>query len=75
MKNVSVQLSDEYVKTLDDESDELDLSRAQYIRELIEQGREADATQAELDATQANSTICVGNCKRRTPAIAMSTRS
>jgi predicted transcriptional regulator len=53
MKNVTVRLSDEYVETLDEEADDLDMSRAKYLRDLIEQGREAEATQRELEATQA----------------------
>jgi predicted transcriptional regulator len=53
MKNVTVRLSDEYVETLDEEADDSDMSRAKYLRDLIEQGREAKATQRELEATQA----------------------
>lgn len=53
MKNVTVRLSEDYVKTLDDEADDLGLSRAEYIRDLIEKGREAKSTQRELEQTQA----------------------
>ena len=53
MKNVTVRLTEEYVETLDEEADDSDLSRAEYLRELIERGREAEATQQELEATQA----------------------
>ena len=53
MKNVTVRLTDEYVETLDAEADDLDLSRAEYLRDLIEQGREVEEIQAELEATQA----------------------
>ena len=53
MKNVTVRLSEDYVETLDEEAADLDMSRAEYIRDLIEKGREAEATQQELEATQA----------------------
>ena len=53
MKNVTVRLTEEYVETLDEEANDSDLSRAEYLRELIERGREAEATQQELEATQA----------------------
>lgn len=53
MKNVTVRFTDEYVETLDDEADDLDLSRAEYLRDLIEKGRESHETQQELEATQA----------------------
>jgi Arc/MetJ-type ribon-helix-helix transcriptional regulator len=53
MKNVTVRLPDEYVETLDDEADAFDLSRAEYLRDLIERGRESGETQDELEATQA----------------------
>lgn len=53
MKNVTVRLSDERGETLDEEADDLDMSRAEYIRDLIEKGRESDETQRKLEATQA----------------------
>jgi predicted DNA-binding protein len=52
MKNVTVRLSDETVETLDEEADDLDLSRAEYLRELIQKGRDYQATEDELEATQ-----------------------
>ena len=53
MKNVTVRLSDEYVETLDEEADNLDVSRARHLRDLIEKGREVEEIQSELEATQA----------------------
>ena len=53
MKNVTVRLSEEYVKALDGEADDFEMSRAEYLRDLIEKGREAEATQRDLEATQA----------------------
>lgn len=44
MKNVTVRLSEDYVEALDEEASDLDMSRAEYIRDLIEKGREAEAT-------------------------------
>ena len=52
MKNVTVRLSEEQVETLDVEADDLDLSRAEYIRDLIEKGRESDKIRRELEETQ-----------------------
>lgn len=36
MKNVTVRLSEEYVKALDGEADDFEMSRAEYLRDLIE---------------------------------------
>lgn len=52
MKNVTVRLSEEQVETLDKEADDLDLSRAEYIRDLIMKGRESDEIRRELEETQ-----------------------
>ena len=52
MKNVSVQLSEEFVETLDEEASELDLSRAQYIRELIQKGRDSREIESELEESR-----------------------
>lgn len=52
MKNVTVRLSEEEVETLDAEANDLEISRAEYIRDLIEKGRESDETQRELKETQ-----------------------
>lgn len=52
MKNVTVRLSEEQVETLDKEANDLDMSRAEYIRDLIEKGRESDEIRHELEETQ-----------------------
>lgn len=52
MKNVTVRLSEEQVETLDAEATDLDMSRAEYIRDLIEKGRESNETRRELEETQ-----------------------
>lgn len=64
MKNVTVRLNDEYVETLDDEADDLDMSRAEYLRDLIEKGREAKEIEEELEATQ----VEVENLRRQLQA-------
>lgn len=48
MKNVTVRLSEEKVDELDDEADELDMSRAEYIRSLIDSRNESDEVEDEL---------------------------
>jgi predicted nucleic acid-binding Zn-ribbon protein len=53
MKNVTVRLSEEYVETLDGEATELEMSRAEYIRDLLHQARDSQTTSDELAATQA----------------------
>ena len=53
MKNVTIRLSEDYVESLDEEAEDSGVSRAEYIRNLIEKGREAEETQRELEQTQA----------------------
>lgn len=52
MKTVTVRFAEEYAETLDDEAEKAGLSRAEYLRELIDQGREAPAIRDELDETR-----------------------
>ena len=52
MKNVTVRLSDEKVETLDGEANDLDLSRAEYLRELIDKGRDSQEIETDLEETQ-----------------------
>lgn len=59
MRNVTVRLSEEKVESLDVEASDLDLSRADYLRDLISKGRESEELQSEcerlrheLEATQ-----------------------
>lgn len=52
MKNVTVRLSEEQVESLDADADDLDVSRAEYIRDLIEKGRESEEIRRELEETQ-----------------------
>lgn len=52
MKNVTVRLSEEQVETLDSEASDLDLSHAEYIRDLIKKGRESDEIRREHAETQ-----------------------
>jgi predicted DNA-binding protein len=64
MKNVTIRLSDEKVKTLDGEADDLDLSRAEYLRELVEKGRESRAVEDELERVGAKPTDSSVSCGR-----------
>lgn len=52
MKTVTVRFAEDYADTLDEEAEQAGLSRAEYLRELIEQGREAPAIRAELVETR-----------------------
>lgn len=65
MKNVTVRLSEEQVEMLDAEADDLDMSRAEYIRDLIEKGRESDEIRRELEETQNK----VANLRRQLQAV------
>ena len=48
MANVSVRLQDDVVEQLDDEADESGLSRAEYIRSLIQRRSESEKLRSEL---------------------------
>lgn len=49
MKNVTVRMPDEKVEELDAEADERDMSRAKYIRSIIESRHGSDVSEDELE--------------------------
>ncbi|WP_227355797.1 plasmid mobilization protein [Haladaptatus salinisoli] len=51
-KNVTVRLAEEKVDELDNEASDHGVSRAEYIRNLIESRHEPDEVDAELDRLQ-----------------------
>lgn len=49
MKNVSVRLDAETVEEIEDEADGRDISRAAYLREIIESRHESEALESEIE--------------------------
>lgn len=52
MKNVTVRLSEDRVESIDGEAADCEMSRAEYIRDLLRQAREPDTTSDELTETR-----------------------
>lgn len=53
MPTLSLRMDGELIESLDEEADERDVTRSQYIRNILESRHEADELRQELDALQA----------------------
>jgi Ribbon-helix-helix protein, copG family. len=52
MKNVTVRLREELIDRLDDESDEIGVSRSEYVRDILDERHRADELGADVDRLQ-----------------------
>lgn len=49
METITIRIPEDVLQSIDKEADEQDISRSEYIRELIEKGRKYDALKQERD--------------------------
>lgn len=52
MQNVTLRMDEEFVETLDSEADDRDLSRSDYIRNILQSRHDTSDLQREIDALQ-----------------------
>jgi chromosome segregation ATPase len=53
MTSISLRLDDDLLESLDEEAEEIGVSRSEYIRDTLESRNEADVLQSELNELQA----------------------
>jgi len=53
MRNVTIRLRQDLIDSLDDEADDRDVSRSEYIRQILDDRHEVDELRDRLDAREA----------------------